>query len=146
MTGREARALDESDVDLDISLPPLTRPARKVRVTPKHCDGTCTGHGGPRADYADWWQEHTDDDGELLASLPEPVATLAAHVMALQARIDKLADPTAVELDPRGWDTRCACAYDHPDAVCAVHDAALVADPVHEGRRRRTCPRHGVVL
>lgn len=74
-------------------------------------------------DYADWWQEHTDDDGELLVSLPEPVATLAAHVMALQERIDKLADPTTAELDPRGWDTRCACAYDHPDAVCMVHKA-----------------------
>lgn len=74
--------------------------------------------------YADWWRDNTDADGELLTSLPEPVATLAAHVMALQGRIDKLADPTTVELNPRGWDTQCACAYDHPDAVCAVHEGA----------------------
>lgn len=75
-------------------------------------------------EYFDWWQDNTDDDGELLPSLPEPIATLAAHVMALQARIDKLADPTTAEHDPRSWDTQCACAYDHPDAVCAVHEQA----------------------
>lgn len=75
-------------------------------------------------EYDLWWQENTDDEGEPLADLPEPIATLAAHVMSLQARIDKLPDPTAVEADPRGWDTQCACAYDHPDAVCAVHQLA----------------------
>jgi hypothetical protein len=45
-------------------------------------------------------------------------------VAALRERIDKLPDPTAAEADPRGWDTQCACAYDHPDAVCAVHAEA----------------------
>lgn len=62
-----------------------------------------------RDDYDAWWQEYTDDDGELI-TLPEPVATLAAHVMALQGRVDHLPD-----------ELRCCCAYDHPDAVCMVH-------------------------
>ncbi len=74
-----------------------------------------------REDYETWWVDKTDADGELIAGLPEPVATLAAHVMALQARIDKLADPTTVEADPIGWDTQCACAYDDPRSVCAIH-------------------------
>lgn len=80
-----------------------------------------------RDDYADWWQEHTDDDGELI-TLPEPIATLAAHVMALQERIDKLPAPDdhdkAHGFSCRCRDSQCACAYDHPDAVCAVHEAA----------------------
>jgi len=75
-------------------------------------------------EYDNWWNDNTDAEGELLADLPEPVKTLAAHVQALQARIDKLADPTATDADPRGWDTQCACAYDHPEAVCAVHEAS----------------------
>lgn len=81
--------------------------------------------------YDRWWQDHTDDDGELLASLPEPAATLAAHVQALQARIDRLPDPDAAnlaELNRRA--VRCACAYDHPDAVCMVHES--VARPAAE--------------
>lgn len=76
------------------------------------------------AEYDSWWFDNTDDRGELLSSLPEPIKTLAAHVQALQARIDKLPDPTDAEADPHGWDTQCACAYDHPDAVCAVHEAS----------------------
>lgn len=46
-----------------------------------------------RYDYSDWWDRNTGPDGEPLPSLPEPVATLAAHVLALQDRIDKLTDP-----------------------------------------------------
>lgn len=79
--------------------------------------------------YADWWQEHTDDDGELI-SLPEPIASLAAHVQGLQGRIDRLMDPDEHDAQhnararPGGchcWLTRCACAYDHPGDVCMIH-------------------------
>jgi len=72
-----------------------------------------------RDEYARWWIENTGDDGEVLASLPEPVATLAAHVMALQERIDMLPGPD----DPmsNAWSTQCCCAYDDPRAVCMVH-------------------------
>lgn len=73
-----------------------------------------------RDDYADWWQEHTDDEGELI-TLPEPIATLAAHVQALQGRIDKLPDPEAAQ--PDSWQTQCCCAYDDPRDVCVVHNA-----------------------
>jgi hypothetical protein len=79
-----------------------------------------------RDEYAKWWIENTGNDGEVLASLPEPVATLAAHVMALQERIDGLPDPDdhdkAHGHDCRCAATQCACAYDHPDAVCMVHE------------------------
>lgn len=74
-----------------------------------------------RDEYARWWNDNTDDDGELLVSLPEPVAALAAHVMALQERIDQLAGP---DEKPNEWATPCACAYDHPDAICMTHAAA----------------------
>lgn len=70
-------------------------------------------------EYADWWYYATDDDGELPSGLPEPVATLAAHVMALQERIDKLPGPDSESDD--SWQTQCACAYDDPRDVCAVH-------------------------
>lgn len=83
-----------------------------------------------RGDYDRWWQDNTDEDGELLP-LDEPEATLAAHVQELQLRIDRLMDPDEHDLQhnaaarPGGcrcYLTRCACAYDHPDAVCAVHE------------------------
>jgi hypothetical protein len=79
-----------------------------------------------RDQYTQWWMDNTDDEGELLASLPEPVATLAAHVMALQERIDKLPDPDEHD-QAHGRDCRCAaiqcaCAYDHPAAICAWHE------------------------
>jgi hypothetical protein len=76
-----------------------------------------------RDEYADWWRDNTDAEGELLPDLPEPTRTLALHVQALQGRIDKLPDPTTVEANPRGWDTQCACAYDDPRSVCAVHQS-----------------------
>jgi hypothetical protein len=85
-----------------------------------------------RDEYNRWWQDNTGDDGEMLASLPEPVATLAAHVQALQGRIDSLMDPGEHDLQhnadrrPNGCPChliQCACAYDHPDAVCMVHKA-----------------------
>lgn len=79
-----------------------------------------------REEYNRWWQDNTDDDGELLASLPEPVATLAAHVTALQERVDHLPDPDdhdkAHGRDCRCKTVQCACAYDHPAAVCMVHE------------------------
>lgn len=75
-----------------------------------------------RDEYAKWWIDNTDADGELLADLPEPVATLAAHVMALQGRIDRLPDPRDAPGDA-GWTTQCACAYDDPRAVCMTHEA-----------------------
>jgi hypothetical protein len=77
-------------------------------------------------EYNRWWQNNTDADGELLASLPEPVATLAAHVMALQGRIDRLPGPDDLTADAAAspWVTQCACSYDHPDAVCMTHEAA----------------------
>lgn len=73
-----------------------------------------------RDEYAQWWNDNTDADGELLASLPEPVATLAAHVMALQERIDRLPGPD--ETEPNAWSTQCCCAYDDPRAACMVHE------------------------
>lgn len=73
-----------------------------------------------RDKYARWWLENTDDDGELLAHLPEPVATLAAHVMALQERIGRLPDPN--DPMPNAWSTQCCCAYDDPRDVCMTHE------------------------
>jgi hypothetical protein len=72
--------------------------------------------------YAKWWDDNTDQEGEL-RPLDEPVASLAAHVMALQGRIDRLPGPddlTAMAAHST-WTTQCACAYDHADAVCMVH-------------------------
>lgn len=86
-----------------------------------------------RDEYSHWWLDNTDDSGELLPSLPEPVATLAAHVMALQGRIDRLMDPNEHDLQhnaaarPGGCRchlTRCGCSYDHPDDVCMTHREA----------------------
>lgn len=76
-----------------------------------------------RAEYDRWWLDATDEDGEPRADLPPIVATLAAHVLALQERVDQLPDPDHPEAT--AWTTRCACAYDHPASVCSVHkDAA----------------------
>jgi hypothetical protein len=86
-----------------------------------------------RTEYADWWNDNTDDDGELLPLDDPATATLAAHVQELQLRIDRLMDPDEhdaqhnADARPGGcrcYLTRCACAYDHPDAVCMVHDRA----------------------
>lgn len=83
-----------------------------------------------RDEYARWWRDNTDQAGELWVDLPEPVATLAAHVMALQERVDKLMDPDEHDAQhnararPGGCRchlTQCACAYDHPAAVCMIH-------------------------
>lgn len=82
-------------------------------------------------EYAKWWMDNTDAYGEFRADLPELVATLAEHVMALQGRIDRLMDPDEHDLQhnavarPGGcrcYLTRCACAYDHPGAVCMSHE------------------------
>ena len=79
-----------------------------------------------RDQYDRWWQDNTDADGEPLATLPEPIAALAAHVLALQERIDRLPDPTehdrAHGAECRCYATQCACAYDRPGAVCAFHE------------------------
>lgn len=79
------------------------------------------------ADYDQWWIHHTDNVGELVPDLPEPVATLAAHVMALQERLDNLPGPEAPdrEILECPWTTQCACAYDHPEAVCTGHPRRL---------------------
>lgn len=79
-----------------------------------------------RTEYSRWWQENTDDGGEIVATLPEPAATLAAHVMALWERLDRLTDPDSHDKTHgkacRCFAAQCACAYDHPDAVCMVHE------------------------
>lgn len=72
-----------------------------------------------RAEYDRWWIDNTDEGGELLSSLSEPVATLAAHVQALQERIDRLPGPDSTSMNQ--WSTTCACAYDHPNSLCMVH-------------------------
>jgi hypothetical protein len=83
-----------------------------------------------RDEYAKWWMDYTNADGELLADLPEPVATLAEHVLALQDRIDNLMSPEAHDLSHgttcRCKFSQCACAYDHPDAICMVHEQRAV--------------------
>lgn len=71
-------------------------------------------------EYAEWWIDNGDRD-----DLPEPVATLAAHVSALQDRIDKLTPPDDHDQQhPDGcrcYTAQCACAYDHPADVCMIH-------------------------
>jgi len=88
-----------------------------------------------REQYDAWWRDNTDADGEVLSVLPEPLATLAAHVQALQGRVDDLMDPDDhiaqhnADRRPGGCPCRlvqCACAYDHPDDVCMVHQGATV--------------------
>jgi hypothetical protein len=59
-------------------------------------------------------------------ALPEPTRTLVRHVAALQDRIDQLMHPDDHDQD-HGHDcmcsyVQCACAYDHPDAVCMFHE------------------------
>lgn len=66
-----------------------------------------------RDEYNTWWLAQPDD----LAELPEPTRTLAAHVLALQERIDALPEYE----DANGGPFRCCCAYDHPDDVCMIH-------------------------
>lgn len=91
---------------------------------------TVDGDRGPavltRDEYAEWWRDNTDDDGEL-RPLDDPEATLAAHIQELQMRIDKLMSPDEHDLshgkDCRCMAGQCACAYDHPDAVCMTHEA-----------------------
>jgi hypothetical protein len=68
-------------------------------------------------EYTDWWIKHSDDD-----NLPEPIATLAAHVMALQDRIDGLPEHDSGCLE---HDHRCCCAYDHPGDICQPHARRL---------------------
>lgn len=79
--------------------------------------------------YADWWRDNTDANGELLPGLPDPVAALAGHVMALQERIDRMPDPDehgrTHGTECRCFGSQCACAYDHPAARCAWHEAVL---------------------
>lgn len=75
-----------------------------------------------RDEYDRWWRGIGWDASKALSS---PTATLAAHVLALQERIDKLSAPDehdrAHGLSCRCYATQCACAYDHPDAVCLTH-------------------------
>lgn len=75
------------------------------------------------AAYDAWWEQHTDADGELLP-LDEPAATLAAHVRALQDRLDRLPDPHAADRgETNAWSGQCACAYEHPQSRCMTHAA-----------------------
>lgn len=86
-----------------------------------------------RDEYAKWWIDNTDADGELLATLPEPVAILAQHVMALQERIFRLPSPD--DLTPgHAWTTQCACAYDDPRAICMTHEARTASAREDETR------------
>lgn len=68
--------------------------------------------------WAELGMSHALHQADVLAQ-----AGLLAATSPLQERIDKSADPTTVEADPRGWDTQCACAYDYPWSVCAVHQS-----------------------
>ena len=72
-------------------------------------------------EYEAWWSEHSEDP-----DLPPIVVTLAAHVDALQERINRLPHPDRP--GPSTWATQCACAYDHPDAVCMAHGPLMEAE------------------
>lgn len=62
--------------------------------------------------------------GYLLRGYDDLIATLAEHVMALQARIDRLPSPDArANVVTSSWTTQCRCAYDDPRAVCIEHEA-----------------------
>lgn len=79
-----------------------------------------------RTEYSRWWQDNTDSDGEVLPDLPKTIRTLAAHIQAFQGRVDGLLDVDDHDQE-HGRDcrcnlSRCGCAYDHPDAVCMVHE------------------------
>jgi len=80
-----------------------------------------------RDEYDRWWSRI--DDETINHSLPEPERTLALHVLALQDRIDQLLEPDEHDRSHargcRCYLSQCACAYDHPDAVCSVHAAAV---------------------
>jgi hypothetical protein len=63
---------------------------------------------------------------EMDGEITEPTKTLVRHVLALQERIDQLMHPDDHDQD-HGHDclctfVQCACAYDHPDAVCMFHE------------------------
>jgi hypothetical protein len=76
-------------------------------------------------EYSRWWGGIGWDTSRALEN---PAATLAAHVMALQERIDKLLSPDDHDKlhgqSCRCMATQCACAYDHPGAVCMTHREA----------------------
>lgn len=74
-------------------------------------------------EYNRWWIDQGFED-----DLPEPIATLAAHVVALQERIGQLPD-----------NLKCACAYDHPADVCMAHDTRTTG----RASQARTAPEAG---
>ena len=60
-------------------------------------------------------------NNDVIADIDDELTrTLAAHVVALQERIDLLPLPrgTALRTD---WSIQCGCAYDHPEDRCMVH-------------------------
>ena len=69
-------------------------------------------------EYSDFWIALPDDRSHL----DRLTQTLIAHVEALQDRIDQLPHPDDVPRDYQGWSQQCACGYDHPSAVCMVHE------------------------
>lgn len=98
-----------------------------------------------RLEYGNWWAR-VDDEG-LNRTLPEPERTLARHVLALQDRIDQLPSPDQHDRDHgahcRCRLTQCACAYDHPDAVCMTHkEPAHPPPPVDD--LQETYPGSGI--
>lgn len=99
-------------------------------------------------EYGRWWNDATDAAGELLPDLPEPVRTLAAHVMALQGRLDRLPGPDDHDRAHghacRCSAAQCACAYDHPDAVCMTHRAGHDDAPLEELTPSQTAAELGV--
>lgn len=98
-----------------------TGPARGSGYT-EAATAISEGSAFTRAEYERWWSRIDD---ESLRTLPEPERTLTAHVLALQDRIDQLDDPDDHDrkhgISCRCMAARCACAYDHPDAVCGTH-------------------------
>jgi hypothetical protein len=71
-----------------------------------------------RDEYDRWWMGWWTEQSEA-PDLPPITVMLAAHVSALQERIDRLPHPDHPE--PNEWITQCACAYDFPTAQCGVH-------------------------
>lgn len=76
-------------------------------------------------EYSEFWDQVDGISTKVEEPFTEPTQTLIRHVRALQERIDQLMHPA--DHDRRHgvscgcYLTRCACAYDHPDAICASH-------------------------
>jgi hypothetical protein len=79
-----------------------------------------------RAEYREWF-DRADTLISVEGALSEPERTLVRHVLALQGRIDELMHPDDHDqlhgIKCRCTFVQCACAYEHPDAVCMVHAA-----------------------